>query len=195
MSSRPPCLFDGCGEPNHAKGYCPKHYERYRRYGDPSIIRMKVTDSGEIREFLIDAINSSVDHCIIWPYALAGKYGVYRSLEPKSDYAHVYVCIRAHGDRREPGIQVRHLCGEALCVNPRHLRWGTQSENQQDRILHGTYQYGDKNPGAKLRAKDVVAIREMAASGTPLKSIAAIYGITPSNVSVIVSRKSWRHIP
>lgn len=29
------CSVDGCEKPPHAKGYCPRHYYRVNRYGDP----------------------------------------------------------------------------------------------------------------------------------------------------------------
>ncbi len=30
-----PCSIPGCGKPKDARGYCPGHYARWRRYGDP----------------------------------------------------------------------------------------------------------------------------------------------------------------
>ena len=31
------CSVDGCGGPGYARGWCAKHYERWRRHGDPSV--------------------------------------------------------------------------------------------------------------------------------------------------------------
>ncbi len=39
------------------------------------------------------------------------------------------------------GLQVRHMCGNRLCVNPTHLELGTQSDNEADKWRHGTANY------------------------------------------------------
>ncbi len=40
------------------------------------------------------------------------------------------------------GQQVRHLCGNGLCVNSDHLTLGTPRENAADTIAHGTSSHG-----------------------------------------------------
>lgn len=53
---------------------------------------------------------------------------------------------------------------------------------------------GERAHMAKLTADDVRVIRQRRASGEELKAIAKDYGVTGSNVSCIVNRKSWKHI-
>jgi hypothetical protein len=36
-------------------------------------------------------------------------------------------------------IHLCHLCGNGKCSNPKHLYWGTASENFNDRKIHGTF--------------------------------------------------------
>ena len=36
-------------------------------------------------------------------------------------------------------IHLCHLCGNGKCSNPKHLYWGTASENINDRKTHGTF--------------------------------------------------------
>ena len=44
------CLFDGCdrqcGEPGSGRGYCPKHYLRLRRHGDPAVSKINRDQTG-----------------------------------------------------------------------------------------------------------------------------------------------------
>ena len=30
------CMLPGCEDPHHAKGYCDKHYTRFRKWGSPT---------------------------------------------------------------------------------------------------------------------------------------------------------------
>lgn len=46
---------------------------------------------------------------------------------------------RKHNGSIPEGMQVRHLCGNKLCINPNHLAIGTQSDNEQDKRKNGTY--------------------------------------------------------
>lgn len=48
--------------------------------------------------------------------------------------AHRIACALAH-PRLDGCDTVLHSCDNTLCCNPRHLRWGTQSENRRDRYL------------------------------------------------------------
>jgi hypothetical protein len=41
MSTRPTCTIDGCDKTINAKGLCHTHYKRFRKHGDPSIVKPK----------------------------------------------------------------------------------------------------------------------------------------------------------
>ncbi|MCD1287337.1 MULTISPECIES: HNH endonuclease signature motif containing protein [unclassified Brevibacterium] len=42
------CSFDGCEKKTIARGYCTKHYQRWSKYGDPSITKPRVRDACSI---------------------------------------------------------------------------------------------------------------------------------------------------
>jgi predicted DNA-binding protein (UPF0251 family) len=52
-----------------------------------------------------------------------------------------------------------------------------------------------KSPNVHLTDDDIRAIRRMSAAGVKQADIATKFGIVQSNVSMIVHRKTWAHIP
>jgi hypothetical protein len=79
------------------------------------------------------------------------------------------------------GLCVLHSCDTPACVEPAHLRTGTQAENMRDMVKRGRC--------GKLSPEQVEAIRR----DTRLhREIAADYGVTRSNISYIKNGKSWK---
>ena len=73
--------------------------------------------------------------------------------------------------------------------------WGTNSENQMDRVKHRTSNRGEANGHSKLLVKDVVNIKRRIAKGETNKSIAASYPhVDPSVVSAIRIGRIWGHL-
>lgn len=52
---------------------------------------------------------------------------------------HRFVCETFHGLAPNPTSVVRHLNGTQTDNRPENLCWGTPSENQYDRVRHGTH--------------------------------------------------------
>lgn len=101
------------------------------------------------------------------------------------------VSYRAFVGDIPPGSHVCHHCDIRECVNPSHLFLGTFVENMRDKVAKGRQAWGERN-SSKLREQDVLAIR--AATGT-IASIAALFGLAPSNVHRIRARKAWTRLP
>jgi hypothetical protein len=74
-------------------------------------------------------------------------------------------------------------------VNPAHLYVGTPQQNVADAVNRGRM---TPERNAKLSVDAVRAIR--AASETN-SELAAKYGVAPSSISHIKTRKTWSHIP
>lgn len=91
---------------------------------------------------------------------------------PGQGYARVYVGSRAGGRKRKgmllhrvvflrthgylPEV-VRHICDNQRCINPLHLRPGTQADNVRDMIDRKRYK--KRQPGRRLTAIQVAEIR------------------------------------
>lgn len=127
--------------------------------------------------------------CWEWQaYTDRDGYGRF-SLSGKKKRAH-RVAVRLDG--RDPsGKVVRHTCDNPSCVNPRHLKTGTQRENIRDRDQRHRQPRGTRNGQAKLTREDVLEIRK---STRPSRVLAAIYDVAPSTIRTIKTGGSWDHI-
>ena len=90
-----------------------------------------------------------------------------------------YAC---HGDRNTLNNRLRNL------------RWGSNADNQADRIKHGTSNRGEANGKAILSEEGVKDIKRRLAFGETQASIADDYGIDPSAVSNIKIGRNWGHV-
>lgn len=100
-----------------------------------------------------------------------------------------------HKGRIPPGLKVLHSCDTPCCVNPAHLRVGTDKDNKLDAIRKNRHARGETNGHSKLTTQQVLDIRAAHSSGRFNQSAAARhYGINSSVVCEIVHRKVWKHI-
>lgn len=75
-----------------------------------------------------------------------------------------------------------------------NLRWGTASENQNDRDKHGTGQRGDLNHRRKFSTEDVLRIREASLFGARVADLSNAYGMSQANICRILKREMWAHV-
>lgn len=137
--------------------------------------------------FVVSAVAQETDDCIIWPFSLCHGYGVCRDENGKSSRAHIIACRMAHGARPEGG-DVAHSCGNKACLNPRHLRWATRSENEMDKVEHGRSLRGTRHHHNKLTDAEARLIKSSNERGVDL---AKAFGVTPSQVCAIRNGRSW----
>lgn len=187
-----PCSIEGCNGNSHrsakgARGWCRMHYKRWQRHGDPCAGR---APAGEISSFIDSALIAQTDECILWPFARnSAGYGHFM-LDCRWHNAHRFICEKVHGSPPEIQYQAAHACGNRACINPRHLRWATRSENMMDCVDHGTISRGKRNGQAKLSEADVHKIRALRGK-MKQREIAAIFQIGQQNVCLIQTGKSW----
>ena len=86
-----------------------------------------------------------------------------------------------------------HKCDNTICINPEHLKIGTQKENIADMFLKGRANKatGENHGHSKITDKQTV---EIYYSNKPQKDIAKQYGISISNVSLIKLKKQRTRI-
>lgn len=100
--------------------------------------------------------------------------------------AHRLAYLLAHGEQIS-GWVVRHSCNNPPCVNPDHLKLGTQADNMADRKASGHYGVPWRDAKCKLSRGDVRAIRASFAKSVDL---ARAYAVSVSAISRIRLGKS-----
>lgn len=85
------------------------------------------------------------------------------------------------------GMCVCHKCDNRKCISPAHLFLGTIAENNADRDAKG-------RKFSKLSAGDVVLARRLVADGNTHRSVAELFGVARSTISLAVSGKNWASV-
>ena len=188
------CSVEGCGGVFEAKGLCDKHYQRFRKYGSP--------EGGEANHAPLEVrfwryVDKTGD-CWVWTGGSRSQKG-YGMIQiggkgSPNKLAHRLSYEMHHGPIPD-GMVVMHKCDNPSCVNPDHLKVGTQSENIIDAITKGRKVLpdlprfsGENHPASKLTSEDV---RQIQTCGKPTKDLAAQYGVATSTIRRARSGRSW----
>jgi hypothetical protein len=144
--------------------------------------------------------------CHLWKaYKNPSGYGVL-TLGKKIRLAHRVSWVLHHGDLPS-GKAVLHKCDNPACVNPDHLRIGSNVDNILDRIekkrtasgpTHGSVTKpestprGERHHWAKLKESEVSEIRRLyAEEGLTFREIARQFGIHKDSIGPIISGSRW----
>lgn len=146
-------------------------------------------------KFLHDHTEHHEDACLIWPFARKKNgYGTVPK-DRRPAVASREMCRLAHGEPPTQKHEAAHSCGNGHlgCVNPKHLSWKTHVENAADMIEHGTRQMGQDNPSSKITEDDVRHIRQLYVTMS-CAEIGGIFGLSASNIWLIATNKTWKHV-
>lgn len=93
-----------------------------------------------------------------------------------------------------PSGVVMHTCDVRACVNPAHLRCGTQAENVRDCHAKGraVIHRGEASAHAKLTADLVRLIRRRLAAGDSLRAIGRDLGVCHTTIASVKLGRTWR---
>ena len=137
------------------------------------------------------------DSCWLWNGSknkIRGNYGRF-NYSNKLWLAHRLSWVIHNGIDVPKGFVVMHICDNTPCVNPSHLRLGTQKDNVRDafqkkRMVGSS---GSKNGRSILLEKDIPKIRQLFNKKT-LAQIARDFGISPTTIWEIKNGRKWSHI-
>ena len=91
--------------------------------------------------------------------------------------------------------QINHIDGHPKNNHVSNLEWCSNIENSQHAWDNNYYPRGEKHYSAKITDDEALEIRNLYAKKTfKQKELAKMYGVSKSNISAIVLRKSFKHI-
>lgn len=131
--------------------------------------------------------------CWLWTAATDdGGYGRFL-FQGKNRQAHIVMWILMHGDVPY-GQVVMHTCDVPSCVNPDHLKLGTQAENIADCVSKNRHfkPKGTLNNQAKLTDNQVKSIRqEYRDTKCTKRSLALKYDMSDSAICRLINGQTW----
>ena len=88
-------------------------------------------------------------------------------------------------------LYILHNCNNRSCVNPSHLREGTQADNMEDRRKSG---YVHQTKGRKLSATQVREIKLALLDGISNTVLGRRFGVDRTSIRAIKQGRCWRHV-
>jgi hypothetical protein len=146
--------------------------------------RNRVTEFHRLRSI-------ETDECVEWPYATNGAGYGWLHYEGRAWLTHRLALSLATGVLDQQLHAIHGPCHNSICMNVRHLSWGTRSRNMADRNRDGTGQRGQGNHRARLTESEVKEI--LVAPGTQ-SEVAERFGICQSHVSALRRGARWTHL-
>lgn len=158
--------------------------------GDVDVAAKIPDDAQHVKERFYDKIDiGALDECWNWKTEHASNeqgHGHFWYKE-KTRRAH-RISYRLHVGPIPGHKQINHKCGNHSCCNPDHLYLGTQKENMQDALRHGS-------KDREFSESDIREIRRMGCKEDMTQTdIADEFNTTQALISDIVCRNIYRDV-
>ena len=156
-----------------------------RRYTEPFVL--------EAGDYIVhDCALVALSPCWVWRWQRHHGYALVKVAQRSVLFNRGQLGILSKSYRE---FQTIHACDNPPCVNPAHLRVGTDLENQYDKVNKGRHRAnaakGTRNGRAKLSEGDIPVIRGLLAAGESHRSIARRYGGSSPSITGIATGKKW----
>lgn len=129
--------------------------------------------------------------CLIWQRGKTPNGYAKVSHKGKTIGAHRLVLFFDTGCWGEVAL---HKCDIKDCINPKHLAWGTASENSADMVAKNRSAKGSRVGTSKLNDEQVIEIRVKYAKGSSMRQLGREFGVSKTAIRFIVTREYWSHL-
>ncbi len=146
---------------------------------------------GHNQRWLLAHVKYRGGDCLIGPFSIVRGYPQVSIGKGTIRKASQVMCELAHGVAPSARHHAAHSCGNAACVNPRHISWKTPSANQLDRRQHGTKNNAWWGRKGKLGIADVVIIKSLKGIKSQ-DELAAMFNVSRENIGAIHRGKTWK---
>ena len=145
-------------------------------------------------QWLFDHKDYPHDYCLIWPFARESRVG--RGMMGgvgNRKWAHRAMCEIVHGPAPTDKPQAAHSCGngDQGCVNPRHLSWANNSENQRQRYAQGRGNPNANGNKSRFTPTQIAEIRAKYGEFTQVK-LAEMYGCSLGTIQYYLKYRDER---
>lgn len=191
-----------CDQPASCRGWCDKHYRRWRLTGDPERTIGPPLEHGLSLADRLRRRSVERNGCLEW----TGGRDVdgYGRLSVGSRASGGKQTIRTHriawelanGRPVPDGLLVLHRCDNPACIKAEHLFVGTNADNVADMVSKGRGRTvsGESHGGAKLSTDAVREIRETPRSNGSGRRLAAKFEVSPATVTNVRKGLVWGHV-
>lgn len=93
---------------------------------------------------------------------------------------------------KQEGMCVCHTCDNPLCVNPKHLFYGTHEDNTKDKLRKNRQAKGEMQGHSKLTNQQILEIKSRIKEN--YKTLCQEFNVVPSTIYRIWRNNSWKHI-
>ena len=185
------CSIDGCDGGVDARGWCSKHWKRWRNHGDPLATHQP---RGANPWACVDQ-SGGPDSCWPWTFTTDREgYGVFKSGR-RHHRAARWVLQQKLGRPLRGTEKTRHTCDNKICCNPAHLIPGTHADNTRDAVERARVRRGEGHGSARVTAEQVIKIRRRyATGGVTHQQLAEQYHLSPSEIGRVIRRETWAHL-
>lgn len=146
-----------------------------------------------VQDLLARTIRDEETNCLVWQGARSSFGHGQLRINSKNQEVHRLMATLIYGNPE--GRFALHSCDNPPCINPDHLRWGTQKENLLEMQAKGRkhIDYGEATTSAKLT---VIQVREIRAMYPEMNKsqLARMYGVAQPTIRKIVENITWQNV-